>query len=194
MKLVLILFSLILLAVLFFGRTPASNASPAAQPASTSTPMSISTLAPPATVDTVSRDIYYYLNMAIEDMERSTKFNQLEHINGASYQVVYVGFQHENGVPVTLQVQTRCECAGNGDCCSPTHTFVITMQAMDEATYEPLILERVPLTVRNLEVLTFDHTIPAGGALVPWLDVVSFLQGTLDGFRLWFEVTPVPNP
>jgi hypothetical protein len=145
-------------------------------------------------VDTISRDIYYYLNMAIEDMERSTKFNQLEHINGAIYQVVYVGFQQENGVPTTLQVDTRCECGGEPQCCSPTHTFIITMQAMDDVTYEPLIMNVVPTSVRTLQVSTFDHATWTGGKTVPWPDVVSFLQGNLDGFRLWFEVTPAASP
>ena len=63
--------------------------------------------------------------MAIESMEMSTKFTMLEHLYGASYQVVDVGLQPENGVPTTLQIDVRCECARNAECCSSLHTFVV---------------------------------------------------------------------
>jgi hypothetical protein len=132
--------------------------------------------------------------MAIENMERSTKFSQLEHINGASYQVVYAGFQQENGIPITFQVNTRCECAGNGPCCNAIHTFVITMQALDDVNYKSSILAEVPSSVRDLEVQTFNHANSDDWMIVPWSEVVRFLQGEMDGFQLWSEVTPVPNP
>ena len=161
----------------------------------------VTTAQPPSgplpTVDPRVRSIFYYLNMSIEDMERSTKFNMLEHINGASYQVVYVGFQPENGIPTTLQVNTRCECAGNAQCCSPLHTLMITMQAMDDGIYEPLILSEVPSSVTEMEVQCFDHTNFSGSMTMPWSDVITFLQSDLeghgmDGYRLWYEVTPEP--
>jgi hypothetical protein len=190
-------FFVILLVLLFsFGRDfGSSSASPApvVQPTTiTSTPTWSPTIEPLPVVDTRSRDIYYFLNMAIEDMERSTKFNMLEHINGASYQVVYVGLEPNNDTPTTLQVDVRCECANNADCCSSTHTFVVIMEAMDGTTYESPIITAVPTSVRNLSVSTFEHTVSQHGMTVPWIDVVSFLQGNLDGYRLWYEVTPVP--
>jgi len=167
-----------------------TSASAASTPQPTSGPL--------PTVDTRVRSIYYDLNMAIEDMERSTKFSMLEHINGASYQVVYVGFQPEGGVPTTLQVNTRCECAGNAQCCNTMHTFVITMQAMDEVihsgNYSPAILNEIPSTLTEMEVQCFDHTNFLGKMTMPWSDVVSFFQGNLDAFRLWSEVTPSANP
>lgn len=183
MKFAFLLFFIILMAVLFFGRPITSSASqaPAAQATSSGSP---------PTADIASPDIYYYINMAIEDMERSTKFNMLEHINGSSYQVVYAGFKQENGVPTIFQLKVRCECAENAPCCNPMHTFVVTMQAMDDAYYEPLILSGVPSSVMNLEVQCFDHTIFSGRMTVPWQKVVRFLQDDLDGFRLWAEVTP----
>lgn len=156
------------------------------------------TSGPISTVDTRARSLYYNLNMAIEDMERSTKFTMLEHINGASYQVVDVGFQPENGVPSTLQINTRCECAGNAECCNPMHTFVITMQAIDEVIhnpkYGPLDPSVMPTSLTEMEVQCFDHTNFSGKMTMPWSDVVSFFQGYLDAFQLWAEVTPSANP
>lgn len=194
MKWVILFFIIVLVIVLFGGRLDNSGASPTPTISATSAPTGTATTGPPPTVDTASPNIFYFLNMAIEDMERSTKFNQLEHINGASYQVVYVGFRPENGVPAILQVNARCECANNAQCCSPTHTFVITMQAMDDVYYEPLILNQVPSTVTKMEVQCFDHASPSGTMSVPWADVLTFLQGNLDGFQLWYKVTPVPVP
>jgi hypothetical protein len=194
--LLFVFISIILLVLLFsFGRdlgSSGASAAPTAQPTGAPTWTPTSSGSPP-TGNVGSPNIYYYLNMAIEDMERSTKFTQLEHINGASYQVVYAGFQQVNGVSAIFQINTRCECAGNAQCCSSLHTFVITMEAMDDVNYESLILGEVPQSVSDLKVVTFDHTAQKDGMTVPWLQVVSFLQGNLDGFRLWSEVTPVPN-
>jgi hypothetical protein len=140
--------------------------------------------------------IFSDLNNAIENMERSTKFHMLEHIGGASYQVVNVAFQSRNDGSQILQIDVRCECAGNASCCSTLHTFVITMEAMDNE-YQEAIIANVPVTVTDMEVRCFDHTNLTGGMTAPWSDVVTFLQtdlqGTgLDGFRLWSEVTPAP--
>jgi hypothetical protein len=181
-----------LLALFFNFGTDFRNGSASA--ASTPQPTS----GPVPTVDTRVRTLYYYLNMAIENMEMSNKFTMLEHINGASYQVVYVGFQPENGAPTTLQINTRCECAGNAECCNPMHTFVITMQAMDEVihnpTYGPLNTNVMPSSLTAMEVQCFDHTNFSGKMTMPWSDVVSFFQGSLDAFQLWSEVTPSANP
>jgi hypothetical protein len=153
---------------------------------------------PTPTVDPRVHYIFSDLNNAIEDMERSTKFTTLEHISGASYQVVNVAFQPRNDGSQIFQIDVRCECAGNAACCSTLHTFVITMEAMDKDPYQELIIERVPTPpVTDIEIRCFDHTTLTGGMTAPWLDVVTFLrsdpQGTgLDGFRLWSEVTPAP--
>jgi hypothetical protein len=163
-----------------------------ASPASTAQP----TIGPFPTIDARARSVYHDLNMAIEDMERSTKFTMLEHISGASYQVVYAGFQPGNDGSETFQVDVRCECAGNASCCSTLHTFVITMEAMD-GQYQDAIVAHVPATVTDMEVRCFDHTSMTGGMTAPWQDVVAFLQSDpqgsgLDGFGLWYEVTPIP--
>jgi hypothetical protein len=164
-----------------------------ASPAATASPIIVSN----ATVDPFSRQIYYDLNMSIEQMEMSTKFNMLEHIYGASYQVVYVELLPENGVPATLRVHVRCECARDAECCSSLHTFVVAMQAMDNENYEQSFLTAVPTTVSIMEVSTFNHTDPQGKMIVPWSDVKTFLESELenpgfDGVRLWYEVTPQP--
>ena len=192
-----VFISIILLVLLFsFGRdfgSGSASSAPTAQPTGTPTAIPNGSRSSPTT-DIGSPNIYYYLNMAIEDMERSTKFNMLEHINGASYQVVYAGFQQENGVSIVLQVNTRCECANNAVCCSPTHTFVITMQAMDDANYQDSILSQVPSSVTKMEVQCLDHANSSVGMSVPWAEVLRFLQDNLDGFQLWSMVTPVPAP
>ena len=184
-----------LLVLLFsFGRdfgSGSASPAPTAQPTTIPTGTSIGNGSPSLT-NVGSPDLYYYLNMAIEDMERSTKYNMLEHIDGASYQVVYAGFQQENGVPVTLQVNTRCECANNATCCSDVHTFVITMQALDDTNYQGLILGLVPSSVTWMEVQYYEHANKLSTMSVPWGEVMRFLQDNLDGFRLWSEVTPVP--
>ena len=132
----LVAFTLLLLFSLFGSDFQPGNASQVstAQPVSEPTP----------TVDPWVHYIFSDLNNAIEDMERSTKFTTLEHISGASYQVVDVAFHPGNNGSQILQIDVRCECAGNASCCSTLHTFVITMEAMDNDPKQEAIIGNVP--------------------------------------------------
>ena len=147
-----------------------------------------STPGPSPTFDSASPSIFNYLNLAIEHMETSDKFHQLEHITGASYQVTRVEFPQENNVSTIFRVEARCECAANAQCCSPTRTFVVTLNAMDDLEFRERIIQLVPPTVRNLEVQTFDHGTPTNLMSVPWANVQSFLRNQISGFELASEV------
>jgi hypothetical protein len=191
----LLIFITLLVLFFAFGKPLESGSTSQAQATVTTTAtLWVPTSALSPTADTAMPNIFYNLNMSIEDMERLTKFNELEHINGASYQIVHVEFRPENGVPSIFQVDVRCECARNDQCCSSTQTFVVTMAAMDAVNYEQLLLNDVPASVRDLEVWCYDHASLDEVLSVPWVDVVSFLQDNLEGFKLWSKVTHVPGP
>jgi hypothetical protein len=152
--------------------------------------MGTATLAP--TADVLSSLIFSELNREIESLETSTKFSQLEHIHGASYQVTGVSFPVRRDGTLIFHVQTRCECAENAQCCSPTHTLVVTMMVMDDI--QGTLVTQIPPTVTVLEVWCYDHANLTEVMSVPWGDVKNFFLGYIDGFQLESKVTPAADP
>ena len=149
--------------------------------------------------DTQSSNIFNYLNKALEDdIEFADKFDEVEHITGASYQVTHVAFLQdaENPRNAIFHVEIRCECATNGQCCSPTRTFVITLMALNDPNYQGSIRSEVQQVsiVEDMEVWTFDHAVLTDEMSVPWADVENFLQGTINGFQLAAKVVRIHMP
>jgi hypothetical protein len=154
------------------------------------------TMEPVAMYASQSAYAFMNLNLAIERLETLDKFTELEHVTGASYQVTNVDFPLENGMPTVFQVATRCECARNAECCSPTRTFVVTLLAFNNAmTYDPnfsnWIQQGVPVEVRNMSVRIFDHATETEVINVPWENVKIFLYqpDSFRGFELGARVT-----
>ena len=166
---------------------PAVTETPTGTPTPTSPPL--------PTVDIVSPTIFSYLNRALEGLEDQTKFDRLEHITGASYQVVHVEFpRNETDGSFVFRVDTRCECALNARCCSPTRTFVVTLMAV--GIYQTEIMGQVQSAglVSIMEVWIYDHADLTDVVVVPWADVQSFLTGNIDGYQLAARVGQTPFP
>lgn len=154
----------------------------------TLTPTSMPNTEPVPTFDNVSPMIYDYLNRVLEnEIELSDKFQEVEHITGASYQVIDVSFPSNNDGTVVFHVSTRCECAANAQCCSSTRTFVMTLMAMDKSSSETII-SLVPQNAQTMEVWTYDHANQGNVMRVPWPEVIRFLHDEISGFQLASEV------
>lgn len=143
-----------------------------------------------STPDFVSPAIYSQLNRRIEMAEPVAKYSQLEHIQGATYQVTGVQVVPIDSVSAILRVSARCECAENGPCCNASHTFIVTLIAMEESKEE--WIGSVPGSVTVLEVWCFDHNNLTQTISLPWGDVIRFFDGSLDGFWLAARITPSP--
>jgi hypothetical protein len=116
----------------------------------------------------------------------STRLDQLEETIGASYKFLNVEFIVENGVTTIFEVDVRCECAIETQCCTAERMFVVTMNEMYLHSRE--IIAQVPLTVNRMRVVTFDHTRPLGAISVDWVEIRKFMDGTTNGLQFGFNV------
>ena len=110
----------------------------------------------------------------------------LEQTVDAKYQVVDVSFPAVNGTATTIRVDVRCECARNGQCCIPERTFVVTVASLKKRADK--ILEQVPGTVSELQVVCYDHLTEVGAISVSWADARGYLLEQINGYQLGSRV------
>jgi len=110
----------------------------------------------------------------------------LEQTLDARYQVVDVSFPVVNGLASVIRMDVRCECATNGQCCTPERTFVVTVGSLKKRSEK--ILEQVPGTVNELRVVCYDHLTQVGVMSASWMDVKSYLLEQLNGYQLGSRV------
>jgi hypothetical protein len=130
------------------------------------------------------------LNTAIESAEVSSKFDQLEHTIGSTYQVTDVNLVPNDTTPSSLELVVDCTCALNTNCCTPNRAFAITMAAM--YAYQSDIEYQVPGTVNKLVVICLHDNSSVGSFSVSWYAVMNFLSDPANGYQLKSELTFVP--
>ena len=187
------LFSVIPALLLLLLNACGAPAVPLATPTPTWTTMPTSPPLP--TFDNVSPAVFDYLNQALEIVVNRTELDRLEHITGASYQVIHVEFPRNNGDgSLIFRIDTRCQCALNARCCSPTRTFAVSLMAIQ--VFESDIVSRVQLVglVNTLQVGAYDHTHLTDIFTVPWADLQSFYRGEINGYQLAAKVGQTPFP
>lgn len=152
-----------------------------------------------STPDPRSSQMFEYLNLSIEEQETADKYNQLEHITGASYQITNVDLPPDTNMSPIFRIDVRCECTVNARCCSPTRTFVVTVKAIENRNFRDQILYITDsMTINILEVWISDHADLTYVISAPWQDVKNFIYASPDsigdGFLLASKVTAVPQP
>jgi hypothetical protein len=154
----------------------------------TQTAMSWTLTPPPPTPDI--QTIMYYLNLPPSD-EFVVRLDDLEDTIGAGWKFLNVEFPPDkNNLMSVFQVDVRCQCAGNGQCCSRERGFIFTVLKMKP--YISSINQYVPLTVKYMNVVTYNHENQFQGMSADWEDVKNFLTSSMNGSSFGFQVTPVP--
>lgn len=87
-----------------------------------------------------------------------------------------------NTPPTTFRLDTHCECANNQSCCTPERTFVMIMWAMKNRGDK--IIEQVPSSVVDIQVVCFDHGTQVGIVVASWQDVKDYISDRINGYQL----------
>jgi hypothetical protein len=149
------------------------------------------TISPTPMYVTEEARIFSDLNNGIEALEASTKFDQLEHTIGATYQLIHIKFLPENNTATELQLDINCECmTPNSKCCTPQRTLVATIMAMNSYPYN--ITADVPPSIDTLDIRCIQNNKVIGEMFAPWQDVKNFLNGTISGYQFGIKVTEIP--
>lgn len=110
----------------------------------------------------------------------------------ARYQVVDASFAPGADLQAaTFRVDVRCECAGS-TCCTPERTFVVIVNAM-KTGFEK-IARQVPVSVMEMQVVTFDRSAQIGMVVVAWRDMADYFGGTINGFQLGARAIRLAGP
>jgi hypothetical protein len=187
MKRFLVVIPLILLILMNACSSDPTNADIATFVAQQTATLWTPTVGPIATPDIGGSQIVAYLNSALRAAETSTPLDELEQNMSARYQVRDVTFPQEKDGTSTFLVETNCECAANGQCCSYEQTFVKTMRAMYANSNQ--IIPLVPGQVKYMNVYCYDHASQYVVMHVLWSDVKEFLYGRLTGSQLASRVS-----
>jgi hypothetical protein len=103
----------------------------------------------------------------------------------AKYYVIDIQFApDEKKNLVTLRVNVECECVYSA-CCTNERTFVQLMRAL---VANPKTLEKIqselPITLRDVQVVAFEHMQQKGTIQVLWADVLQYAGGQINGNQL----------
>jgi hypothetical protein len=103
----------------------------------------------------------------------------------AKYYVIDIRFPPDDKNNLaTLRVDVECECVYSA-CCTNERTFVQLMRAfvVNQKTMEKVGVE-IPVTIRNVEVVAFEHMQQKGAIQVLWSDVILYADGQINGNQL----------
>ena len=111
----------------------------------------------------------------------------------AKFNVLDVHFPVESNSNQILVMQVDMECEWIiTNSCIPEESFANLMHgfaANDKVTKR--IAAQVPVTVRSLEVTTFNHRIRNGRITVNWQDVLDFAAGKINGNQLGARIIEI---
>jgi len=85
---------------------------------------------------------------------------------------------------IAVRIQVECECVYSS-CCSNERTFVQLMRAFvaNQRTLNE-IQAQTPATLRDIQVVAFDHMQEKGIIVVLWSDVLLYAAGQINGNQL----------
>lgn len=111
----------------------------------------------------------------------------LEKILDASYQIQDVWFPITSSNSYTIfQVDIRCQCATNTQCCVPERMFVVTMYAMKNRADK--IIEQVPGNINEIKVVCINNGSRIAVMAASWTDVKGYLLDQINGYQLGSRV------
>jgi hypothetical protein len=111
----------------------------------------------------------------------------LEKTLDASYQIQDVWFPiTSSNSYTTFQVDIRCQCATNMQCCIPERMFVVTMSAMKNQADK--INEQVPVNINEIKVVCINNGSRIAVMAASWTDVKGYLLDQINGYQLGSRV------
>lgn len=131
------------------------------------------------------------------DSGLSANLDQLEDSIGADFIITGVDFPYlADKASMAFRIRARCECAISSSCCTPEHMFVLTIRRLYLAMqsfqpyqeYSYLNRGQVPAPIQQLQVDCYDRNEKMATMVAPWADVLSFMQGQINGYQLGQKV------
>ena len=124
----------------------------------------------------------------------TVRLGQLENAISVRYEVGNVEFLPAQGETTIFQVDIRCQCARNEQCCSREQGFLYALWKMQP--YAIYLSTEVPQTVKYLNVVTYVQSAPLPPVSADWINVKNFLnvQAPVDGNQFGAQVTVAPAP
>ena len=111
----------------------------------------------------------------------------------ANYQALDVHFAPSaDGLTMTLNIDARCECANNANCCSLQRTFVVVTNAMK--TVHGKIKAYIPINMGKVRMACRDHSRDLGVAEANWTDMDNYFSEAITGSQFGNRVTFFPTP
>ena len=112
----------------------------------------------------------------------------LEKTLDANYQIQDVWFPiaSSNSSYTVFQVDMRCQCAINTQCCIPERMFVVTMYAMKNRADK--IIEQVPGNISEVKVVCINNGSRIAVMAASWIDVRGYLVDQINGYQLGSRV------
>ena len=111
----------------------------------------------------------------------------LEKTLDASYQIQDVWFPLTSGNSYAVfQVDLRCQCAINTQCCIPERMFVATMHSMKNRADK--IMEQVPGNINEVKVVCINNGSVIAVMAASWQDVKGYLIDQINGYQFGSRV------
>jgi hypothetical protein len=111
----------------------------------------------------------------------------------ANYQVLDARLSvSADGLTMTLNIEARCECANNANCCSLQRTFVVTTNAMKSVHGK--IRAYIPVNIGKVRISCRDHNRELGVAESNWADMDQYFSEAITGSQFGNRVTFFPTP
>lgn len=111
----------------------------------------------------------------------------------ARFQILDVHFTPSaDALTMTLNIDARCECANNANCCSLQRTFVIVTNAMKAVHGK--IKGYIPMNMGKVRISCRDHSRDLGVAEANWADMDSYFSDAITGSQFGNRVTFFPTP
>jgi hypothetical protein len=111
----------------------------------------------------------------------------------AHFQILDVHFTPSaDALTMTLNIDARCECANNANCCSLQRTFVIVTNAMKAVHGK--IKGYIPMNMGKVRISCRDHNRDLGVAEANWADMDSYFNDAITGSQFGNRVIFSPTP
>jgi hypothetical protein len=126
-------------------------------------------------------------------LKKGKVVDELSQTIDAKYQVLDVRFYKDmNDKIIYLQIDARCECINNGNCCTPERTFVVISNAMREVGKD--VVNKMPDTITNIQIFCKNRDgLLIGTVDVQWEDMKGYVLGTVIGSQLGNRARVLPG-